>query len=30
MSGLLQEMTEKALALGVPISIQLDLTYRCN
>ena len=30
MSGLLQEMTEKAMALGVPISVQLDLTYRCN
>jgi AdoMet-dependent heme synthase len=30
MSGLLQEMTERALALGVPISVQLDVTYRCN
>jgi len=30
MSGLLQEMTDKALALGVPLSVQLDLTYRCN
>ncbi len=30
MSGLMQEMTEKALALGVPLGVQLDLTYRCN
>jgi radical SAM protein with 4Fe4S-binding SPASM domain len=30
MSGLLEEMTEKALALNVPLSVQLDLTYRCN
>jgi radical SAM protein with 4Fe4S-binding SPASM domain len=30
MSGLLEEMNEKALALGIPISVQLDLTYRCN
>lgn len=30
MSSLLQEMTDKALALGVPLSVQLDLTYRCN
>lgn len=30
MSGLLQEMTEKALALNIPLSVQLDLTYRCN
>jgi AdoMet-dependent heme synthase len=30
MSGLLQEMTQKALALGIPISVQLDVTYRCN
>jgi radical SAM protein with 4Fe4S-binding SPASM domain len=30
MSGLMQEVTVKALALGVPMSVQMDLTYRCN
>jgi AdoMet-dependent heme synthase len=30
MSGLMQEMAEKAMALGVPLLAQLDLTYRCN
>ncbi len=30
MSGLLEEMTRKALKLNVPLSVQLDLTYRCN
>ncbi len=30
MSGLLQELTEKALARNIPLSVQLDLTYRCN
>ena len=30
MSGLMQELNAKALALGVPMSVQLDLTYRCN
>jgi len=30
MSGLLLEMTERALQLSVPLSVQLDLTYRCN
>jgi radical SAM protein with 4Fe4S-binding SPASM domain len=30
MSALLEEMTAKALQLNVPISAQLDLTYRCN
>src|SRR5579862_1941629 len=30
MSGLLQELTEKALAKNIPLSVQLDLTYRCN
>lgn len=30
MSGLLEEMTLKALRLNVPLSVQLDLTYRCN
>jgi radical SAM protein with 4Fe4S-binding SPASM domain len=30
MSGLLEEMTEKALARNIPLSVQVDLTYRCN
>ena len=30
MSQLLQEMSAKALKLNVPLSVQLDLTYRCN
>ena len=30
MSALLEEMNEKALQLGIPLSVQLDLTYRCN
>src|ERR1700746_3189133 len=30
MSGLLQELTAKALASNVPLSVQLDLTYRGN
>jgi AdoMet-dependent heme synthase len=30
MNGLLQEMGERALSMGVPFSVQLDLTYRCN
>ena len=30
MSGLLVEMTAKALAKNIPLSVQLDLTYRCN
>ena len=30
MSGLLQEMTAKALRLNIPLNVQLDLTYRCN
>jgi AdoMet-dependent heme synthase len=30
MSNLVAEMTEKALRLGIPLSAQLDLTYRCN
>ncbi len=30
MSVLMQELNGKALALGVPMSVQLDLTYRCN
>jgi radical SAM protein with 4Fe4S-binding SPASM domain len=29
-SGLLAEMTGKALAKNIPLSVQLDLTYRCN
>ena len=30
MSGLMHEMGAKALKLGIPLSVQLDLTYRCN
>jgi radical SAM protein with 4Fe4S-binding SPASM domain len=30
MSALMQEMSVRALRLGVPLSVQLDLTYRCN
>src|SRR5882762_2075973 len=30
MSALMQEMSAKALELGVPLSVQVDLTYRCN
>jgi len=30
MSTLMQEMSAKALELGVPLSVQVDLTYRCN
>jgi radical SAM protein with 4Fe4S-binding SPASM domain len=30
MSGLMEDVTVKALALGVPMSAQIDLTYRCN
>jgi radical SAM protein with 4Fe4S-binding SPASM domain len=30
MSLLMREMGSKALKLGVPLSVQLDLTYRCN
>lgn len=30
MSALVAEMQAKALKLGIPISVQLDLTYRCN
>ena len=30
MSGLLHELTAKAMASNVPLSVQLDLTYRCN
>jgi radical SAM protein with 4Fe4S-binding SPASM domain len=30
MSGLMREMGAKALRLGVPLGVQLDLTYRCN
>lgn len=30
MSTLIQEMDAKALKLGTPLSVQLDLTYRCN
>ncbi len=30
MSSLSAEMAAKALKLGIPLSVQLDLTYRCN
>jgi AdoMet-dependent heme synthase len=30
MSALMQEVADRALRLGVPFSVQLDLTYRCN
>ena len=30
MSLLTEEMAAKALKLGIPISVQVDLTYRCN
>lgn len=30
MSGLMREMGAKALRLGIPLGVQLDLTYRCN
>ena len=30
MVSLLRELNEKALALNIPLSVQLDLTYRCN
>ena len=30
MSALMQEVAVKALKLGVPLSVQFDLTYRCN
>ena len=30
MSVLMEEVSAKALALGIPMSVQLDLTYRCN
>ena len=30
MSDLLQEMSVKAQKLNIPLSVQLDLTYRCN
>jgi radical SAM protein with 4Fe4S-binding SPASM domain len=28
--SLMQELSSRALALGVPLSVQMDLTYRCN
>jgi len=30
MSALMREMGAKALKLGIPLGVQLDLTYRCN
>ncbi len=29
-SGLMQEMNQRALDLGVPMSVHFDITYRCN
>jgi MoaA/NifB/PqqE/SkfB family radical SAM enzyme len=28
--SLMQEMGNRALKLGVPLSVQMDVTYRCN
>ena len=28
--SLMQELNDKALGLGVPLSAHLDITYRCN
>src|SRR5580704_5470745 len=30
MSSLMREMGARALRLGIPLGVQLDLTYRCN
>ena len=30
MSAMMEEMGQRALKLGIPLSVQLDLTYRCN
>jgi AdoMet-dependent heme synthase len=30
MTALMEEMSAKALELGIPLSVQVDLTYRCN
>src|SRR5207344_1613779 len=30
MSSLMQEMGARAVRLGIPLGVQLDLTYRCN
>jgi AdoMet-dependent heme synthase len=30
MNTLMEEMSAKALNLGIPLSVQVDLTYRCN
>jgi AdoMet-dependent heme synthase len=30
MSGLMEEMSAKALALNIPLSVHVDITYRCN
>jgi radical SAM protein with 4Fe4S-binding SPASM domain len=30
MGTLMEEMNQRALALGVPLGVQLDVTYRCN
>ena len=28
--SVMQDMGARAMALGIPLSVQLDLTYRCN
>ncbi len=28
--SLISEMTDKAMQLGIPISVHVDVTYRCN
>src|SRR5271154_5301267 len=30
MGSLMDDLTAKALKLGIPLSVQVDLTYRCN
>ena len=30
MSSLLVEMNDRAMKLGVPLSVHIDVTYRCN
>jgi len=30
MGTLMEEMNQRALALGVPLGVRLDVTYRCN
>ncbi len=30
MSALLEELNRRAIALGIPLGAQLDVTWRCN